>query len=377
MDALRACSMLLLVPVHAASLLAINGMPGLWVSTVVWPIHVFRLPLFFAMSGFFFFLLVGRRGVPATLRNRTLRIAVPLLLALATLAPLYLLASRETGVFIVGAHIPTSGSPFQLQPSYLWFLWYLLIIDMIAFSAALFAPGATRRAGSILGGLLARPLLWIAVLAVPAAMALWPSSGWFAAPANTFVPEPPTLAYYGLFFAFGALVCSQSRQLERIARTAWRTLLLAALLSLPAALLFSMHDAAIAKGGFEGATIHAGSLVFYSATTWACLLALIGLTHRYLTRPRPALRYLADSSYWIYLSHLPAMVLTIALVSTWAIGVPAAFLLVTAASLAFSLLTYPLLVRYTALGRLLNGPRQRRRRRTVATRPAGAAAPAA
>jgi glucans biosynthesis protein C len=376
MDALRACSMLLLVPVHAASLLAINGRPGVWVTAIVWPIHVFRLPLFFAMSGFFFFLLVGRRGVPATLRNRTLRIAVPLVLALLTLAPLFLLASEATGVSVAGVGVATTGSPFRLRPSYLWFLWYLLIIDMVAFSAAVFAPGAVRRAAEGLGALLARPALWIAVLAVPAALALWPSSQWYAAPANSFVPDPQMLAYYGLFFAFGALISSQSLHLDRFARNGWRSLTWAVLLVVPAAALFSLHDWAIADGGAEGAAVHAGCLLFYCATTWACLIALVGLTHRYLTRPRPALRYMADSSYWIYLSHLPAMVLTVALVGTWAIGTPASFAIITAVSLAFSLVTYPLLVRYTAIGRLLNGRRTRPRLRSrAAAQAARAAAP--
>jgi hypothetical protein len=36
MDALRASSMLLLVPVHAAMLLAVNGHPGVWANAVYW-----------------------------------------------------------------------------------------------------------------------------------------------------------------------------------------------------------------------------------------------------------------------------------------------------------------------------------------------------
>jgi peptidoglycan/LPS O-acetylase OafA/YrhL len=71
---------------------------------------------------------------------------------------------------------------------------------------------------------------------------------------------------------------------------------------------------------------------------------------------------MADASYWIYLSHMPAVVLLVALVGATTLGTGPQFVLVTAGALAASLLTYPLLVRYTAIGRLLNGRRRRPRR---------------
>jgi peptidoglycan/LPS O-acetylase OafA/YrhL len=86
---------------------------------------------------------------------------------------------------------------------------------------------------------------------------------------------------------------------------------------------------------------------------------------------------MADSSYWIYLSHLPAMVLVVALVGVSTLGTAPAFLLVTAASLTFSLLTYPLFVRYTVIGRTLNGPRARRPKRHGRVRPAPMFSPSA
>ena len=65
MDALRASTMLLLVPVHAAVLISLNGHEGVWATAIYWIVHVFRLPLFFAMSGFFLALLLVPQGVVA------------------------------------------------------------------------------------------------------------------------------------------------------------------------------------------------------------------------------------------------------------------------------------------------------------------------
>ena len=79
---------------------------------------------------------------------------------------------------------------------------------------------------------------------------------------------------------------------------------------------------------------------------------------------------MADASYWIYLSHMPVVVLLVALLGTTTLGTAPQFVLVTVGALAASLLTYPVLVRYTVVGRLLNGRRSRRRRRPVPVEPA-------
>lgn len=369
MDALRASTMLLLVPVHAAGLMAVNGHPGAWATVIFWVIHVFRLPLFFAMSGFFLVLLLGRKGLSETARNRTLRIVAPLLLGLLTLVPLTVFAAQQTGnVLAAEAGVP-DGSPFGFKPSFLWFLWYLLILDAVAVALYLLAPRLLRAGGERFRDLIANPLGGILLLAAPTALAIWPAEIWMAAPsADTFVPNLPVLAYYGLFFILGATLRVHPDLVATAGRNAWRWVACAVAATLPAAILFSFHNSV------HGAQplVHGAGLVIYAIATWTSLIALVGLADRYLNRPRPTLRYMADSSYWIYLSHMPAMVVVVALVGATTLDTAPQFLLVTAGSLAFSLLTYPFFVRYTVIGRILNGPRVRSRRRgsLAATKPA-------
>jgi glucan biosynthesis protein C len=360
MDALRASTMFLLVPVHAAGLLALNGHGGAWATAVYWFVHVFRLPLFFAMSGFFLAFLLGRNGFRETVRNRTARIAAPLALALVTLVPLTVLAAQVTGTVLAADLGVPQGNPLAFGPSFLWFLWYLLIVDLAAIAVYVFRPGLLRAAGERFRRLVAFPLGGVALLAVPTALALWPSSTWTAEPTSGFVPEPSVLAYYTLFFALGATLCVHRDLVAEAGRNAWRWVACALAATLPAAILFGGH---ISAGQDSGPTVHAAGLLIYAIATWSSLLALIGLAERYLNRPWPALRYLADASYWIYLSHMPAVVLLVALAGTTALGTAPQFALVTVGALAFSLLTYPLLVRHTAVGLLLNGPRQRKSQR--------------
>jgi glucan biosynthesis protein C len=360
MDALRASTMLLLVPVHAAGLLAVNGHPGTWATAIFWLVHVFRLPLFFAMSGFFLALLLDRKGPRPTVRNRTVRIVVPLAVGTVTLVPLMIVAADLAGVAIVPAAVADAPRPFELEPSFLWFLWYLLIVDGAAFGIYLLAPRLVRSLGRHLRSVAARPLLCLPLLAVLSALPLWREPTWFSAPSTTtFVPDPLLLIYNALFFAFGAMLYANRDLVEAANRGCWRWAAGAIAATVPAGVLFALHNSA-AHG--DEAAVHAAALLTLATATWCSLIALVGLADRYLNRSRPALRYLADSSYWIYLSHLPAMVLVVGLTGATALGTGPQFLLVTAASLAFSLLTYPLFVRHTAIGRLLNGPRPRPRR---------------
>ncbi len=354
MDALRASTMLLLVPVHAAGLSAINGHEGVWATVVFWLVHVFRMPLFFAMSGFFLALMLTRKGMSQTARNRSLRIAVPLVIGFFTLIPLMSLAAQWTGVAISADGVPEGA--FALEPNFLWFLWYLLIIDAVAVVLYLGAPRLLRAAGERMRWLIAHPSVGILLLAIPTVLALWPEPSWTAvAPIDTFVPEVPAMAYYTIFFAFGATLFVHRDLVEAMGRNAWAWTAAALATTLPAGALFTLHNS---SSGSRPA-VHGTALLVYAVSTWASLSALVGLAHRYLNRPRPALRYLADASYWIYLSHFPAMVVVFAAVGAISLGTGPQFFLVTMISLTFSLITYPLLVRYTVIGRVLNGPRER------------------
>ncbi len=109
--------MLLLVPVHASSLLSVNGHEGAWAVAIYWFVHVFRLPLFFAMSGFFLALLLSKRGLSETARNRTLRIALPLVAGLLILVPLMIWAGQQTGIVVAGdgGHLTRQPAPLSFS----------------------------------------------------------------------------------------------------------------------------------------------------------------------------------------------------------------------------------------------------------------------
>jgi peptidoglycan/LPS O-acetylase OafA/YrhL len=107
---------------------------------------------------------------------------------------------------------------------------------------------------------------------------------------------------------------------------------------------------------------------------WLILFGLWGLFARWLRNPNRVVAYVADASFWIYLIHLPALLLVEnALART---DLPAGLRLgaAVAGALAFSLLTYAIFVRRTPIGRFLRGGKRLDPRGAAGPQPAPATA---
>jgi peptidoglycan/LPS O-acetylase OafA/YrhL len=85
----------------------------------------------------------------------------------------------------------------------------------------------------------------------------------------------------------------------------------------------------------------------------------MGMFRSLLARENRTIRYLSDSSYWLYLAHLPLCIAAQAVIHSWPLSVWIKWPLLTILLTGFLLLTYHYLVRYTPIGTLLNGPRRR------------------
>ena len=89
LDNLRALAMLLGIFLHAGLAYA-NPAQSIWLATdpsssvavdvAIWFIHLFRMALFFLISGYFATLVIERKGVKRFLWGRTVRIVFPFLL---------------------------------------------------------------------------------------------------------------------------------------------------------------------------------------------------------------------------------------------------------------------------------------------------------
>jgi peptidoglycan/LPS O-acetylase OafA/YrhL len=102
---------------------------------------------------------------------------------------------------------------------------------------------------------------------------------------------------------------------------------------------------------------------------WLMTFGLMGLCEAALHSERPRVRYVSDSSYWLYLVHLPLIIVGQMLLRD--VDLPALVKLAALLGVASAilLLSYRSLVRYTWIGRMLNGPRTRPEPREAVERP--------
>lgn len=106
--------------------------------------------------------------------------------------------------------------------------------------------------------------------------------------------------------------------------------------------------------------IRAGFALSYAIMMWSLVFSSIGLFKHCFDKPRKIVSYVAESSYWLYLIHLPIVVwLQIAFAELsfhWSLKLIAVSLLTVGISIAL----YDLLVRATVIGQLLNGRKRER-----------------
>jgi len=383
LDAVRAFALLLGIALHAAQPY-IAGLPWIVIETpsdtlagVWYTIHMFRMPLFFLIAGFFGRMLLERRGPAAFVKNRSRRILVPLVAGL----PIVMLVTglaMALGVLAAGGDL-ASIKPPQAPPGtvrggvlgsinliHLWFLYYLalfyagVLIVRAVCSTALGANGRLHAAVDATIRFLMRGAWGPVTLALPIAayyaqLDNWSTWGGWPAPFS-LVPDVGALIAYGSFFGFGWLLHRQLPLLKALEQR-W-----------PLYCVFAVAMWAVCRtiGGSTphwGPYLEGGALVAYTMSyvvgAWCWSFALIGLALRFLSGESPVRRYLADSSYWLYLMHIPALFffeqVLHPLAWHWSIKYP----LSVAAATGVLLLSYHYLVRFTFIGALLNGWKQR------------------
>ncbi len=388
LDAVRASALLLGIALHA-TLPYIKDVPG-WaiierpndtLPTVMYVIHMFRMPVFFLIAGFFGRMVLERVGLKPFLKDRAKRILVPLVLGFPlvfiTVVIAYVLGALASGMTLQqvqgGMERGMQGPAEQanggggIQLAHLWFLYYLamfyggaLVVRALLGRFAAFADAVVRL---IMGGFWAPLLLGAPIAAYYYQNEAWPSWHGLPSPGWTIVPLADALLAYGIIFGFGWLLHRQAHLLFALAKS-WPIYLGAALV-----LLIVCRSIAgptpIWEPYLQGRLLLVYTMA-YMTGTWCWSFGLIGAAMRFLSEASPVRRYIADSSYWLYLMHLSVIVFfaTLFIRFDWHWSIK--YLLTIAGSTAVLLLSYHVLVRFTWVGAILNGRRHPRVRANAA-----------
>lgn len=306
LDWLRVLAVLLLVPFHAALIFVQDPNSIVYVkdtrnsaflANMAGFIHQFHMPLLFAISGAASGLALGVRSPGQYLRERALRLLVPLLFAVFVLIPpmtyLTRLARGETLSF--GEHYlgffrldlnDLSGLQGTLTPAHAWFILYLLIFSLVALPGFLWARRAEHQ--PLLGRVATRlekrlALFWLVIpLALMAAIDVLGDK-------NPF--------YYFAVFCLGYLLITDPRYPAALKRDAP--------VALAVGLLFAVLRQVWQPHFATWSLPWIGYELMGQATRWLLVLALLGWGQRGLQGGGRALRYLSEAVFPFYLLHLP------------------------------------------------------------------------
>jgi len=372
LDNLRALAMLLGVFLHAALAyadptqivwLATDPQSSVLVDASYCFIHLFRMGLFFLISGYFARLLIARRGLKSFVWNRAVRIVFPfilfypfllvLLIAVIAFAMSYL--SHPLGLMgvIVKAskENPQAGGNQPWTTMHLWFLYYLMLF-------AALTVVLSRFRGPRLDWLFQRRWLFaIAPLTLLPGVLL---GGIGIPPPESFIPDVWPFLFYGLFYWAGWQFFGREACLAPLKPWVWGIAATSLVLFLPYYLILPKVDASIFETGdaprlSPSLQIVEGVLTVYLAALLTLLSLLIG--QRFLSRRSPVLRLVSDASYWIYLIHLPVVYFLQTILAEIPLGLVVKLTITTGGTFLFCFATYLVFVRYTPIGWMLNGKR--------------------
>ncbi|MBU2711432.1 acyltransferase family protein [Zooshikella harenae] len=295
MDAMRSTLMLLGVVLHAAQIYnpdhvwkVVSGERAIFFSELSNIIHLFRMPAFFVVSGFFCLMTVIKYGEPVFIKLRSKRIIIPLVSTalLVNSVQEYLL-----GNFTVQRFFLDSG-----WLSHLWFLvnlcWYFLV--------AVFAVWVVRQL-PFLKGMLA--ISASEILSRRWLILLLPGYDFLVIMLGKVIPIYSIslggvtlfgLLIYFQYFIFGLFLYRNKNMQYLFASFQWIYLLF---------LIIACISVEVAPKLISGLGLEVVNIYLHGLITWlACQLCFCFFS-KLFNRQSRVFFYLSDASYSIYLFH--------------------------------------------------------------------------
>jgi hypothetical protein len=241
-----------------------------------------------------------------------------------------------------------------------WFLWFLVWLVGVFCLYALLADTLGWKTTPAWLTLSPTTLLWLVPLTTLPGWFMGSGDGEFGPDTSMgLLPMPHVFVYYALFFFFGVAYHDAGDTAGKLGRH-WRwTLPVTLLVVFPIGLELSTGTFGFRGSSVPRVYLHLMAVAFQALYAWLMAFGCMGMFRSLLARENRTIRYLSDSSYWLYLAHLPLCIAAQAVIHSWPLSVWIKWPLLTILLTGFLLLTYHYLVRYTPIGSLLNGPRRR------------------
>ena len=274
--------------------------------------QAYFMGFFFLIAGYFTPSSLRRKGASAFLRDRFIRLGIPLAVFALVLSPLTISLSRllvKGGTIFDGFYWVYVMHHYECGP--LWFVQALLIFSVIYVAWAKFFPAKTTSDNAPLPS-----HLWLYVAAMATGIAAFLIRLEIPVGRNILCMQLGYFATYVVLFYVGCRA-ARSRWLERVEWShamPWVAATFIAIFALP--MVGNLcHDGAQFTGGWNVVAL------FYSMwepfVAWGVILGLLYATQKYLSGTNPFMAGLARGSFAVYCIHAPVLVGLTVLAHGW------------------------------------------------------------
>ncbi len=360
LDALRAIMMLLGLVLHSTETYLVgNNFPfakdenstHIALNYLEHFIHMFRMPVFFIVAGFFAAMLFYVRGSSKMILNRARRIVLPFIVFLLILYPLSMIslqvAKTEFATGLIDLSFISVNEFIPDSTLHLWFLYYLILCIPLALGVRLllkavpvFKRGIFSAFTKMVSSELPR-IFFVALFSFILLVLIWELS---PPTPLSFTPNIASLTFYFFFFGFGWLLYLGRGTLKSFEKNTWPYIIIGIAIFTVQFIFYDQIDD-ILKG-------------VMSAILMSLLISgLFGFFLRYSSEYSQRMRYVSDASYWVYLVHIPFTIIIPVFMAGWDISGIIKFMITLTATTIICFSSYHLFVRRTFLGVFLNGRR--------------------
>jgi surface polysaccharide O-acyltransferase-like enzyme len=271
---------------------------------------VYLMSLMFFLSGLFVWSSLTRKTHLAFVRDRVLRLGIPYAFGIVTIIPLATYpAFRVTAIDVSATAYWHALLVLPFWPNGpLWFLWQLLVLNIIAAVAHWIAPDALRAlgqwsaaAGTRVGAYFATLVVVSALAYVPLAVAYTP---WTWSNSGPFAVQLCRPLHYAVYFFAGVGIGAGGigrglLAVNGLLARHWAFWLAAAL----ASLMLWMGLTSLTFGGDAWMTTTIAADFSYVVACAAGCFSLIAISLRLAAKRSPILGVLAADAYALYLLH--------------------------------------------------------------------------
>ncbi len=321
---------------------------------ITYIIHLFRMPLFFFVAGFFAALLIRKTGGLGLLKNRLKRLGIPLivffpllfLFCKAIFSSFDSLRPEMTEQFIL---FPASLRDLDLI--HLWFLLYLILcVVLLCVCKAISNHSSflekrsdwihTKLWNGI--GIIVWPLLTTAIITM---------YGDIQIKSQIKPLESIELFLFYLLFFFAGYSYYKSNLVKITPRRIWP-------LWLSSITLFIVANIAMQANSITAESSTASFMLnafLLSSFIWIFCFSIFNTYKKYANKSSPTLKYVSNASYWIYLIHFPLTIAFPVILQDSSMHLALKFTLSVLGTYFVAFISYEFFVKNTFMGVLLNG----------------------